>query len=77
MSSQRRESEEFRRAGSGVESLRRPPLCRRLSMDSQGQRVWGREEVRRAINERFLLLRELEKTGFRRLLFASAAFIGA
>jgi hypothetical protein len=45
------------------------------SMDPSG-RQWTREDVRRAINDRYLLVRELEKTGFRRLLFASVAFIG-
>ena len=36
---------------------------------------YTREQVLKALNERSLMMRELEKKGFRRLVFACGAFL--
>ncbi len=37
--------------------------------------MWTSEAVRKALNERSLMMREVERKGFRRLVMASAAFL--
>ena len=36
---------------------------------------WTREMLKAALNERSLMMREIEKKGFRRLVFACGAFL--
>jgi hypothetical protein len=42
-----------------------------------GAPVWTTEQVRQALNDRYLIARKMEKTGLRRILMACGCFIGA
>ncbi len=39
-------------------------------------RVWSQREVHAALNDRYLLVRHMERTGFRRILLACGGFLG-
>jgi hypothetical protein len=39
-------------------------------------RQWSRDDLKRCLSERHMLVREVERSGFRRLLVASVAFVG-
>ena len=43
----------------------------------QAGAAWTHQAVRRALNERSLLIREVERTGLKRLVFACAVYLGA
>ncbi len=60
-------------AGAGAPA----PLLAGAAGAAVGEREWTRADVRRALNERYLLMRHVQKTGTRRLVVACGCFLGA
>ncbi len=53
-----------------------PSTAPNSGLAATAARQWTREQVRRALNDRYLLVRRLERAGLRRGLMAVGIFVG-